>query len=234
MRGALLLFALVACGSAPPATPPQGFAATSPPPTTPAPSIAWATGTFDRTGFPAVSNEGQLVVFATSENDAGRGNANLGLESRTRADIVDQKIKVLAVAEFEKMVNDDGPTPALAQRITAANSWLIDLHRRVDLRPLPAMVVDATDAWTQHAAKLADVRLDWQNDHLTITKAGKPLLSRDTPVTWHAHDRDQCSNPAKLGNAWVDAERRIALVEVAYNGSDMCWEPSAQLHVVAW
>ncbi|MEO7095340.1 MAG: hypothetical protein ABI175_18935 [Polyangiales bacterium] len=233
MRAALLL-ALVACGSSTSAPPLQGSATTPPPPTTAAPSIRWATGTFDRAGFPAVSNDGKLVVFSTSENDAGRGNVNLTLESRTRADIGDQKIKVLTVAEYERMVNDDGPVPALAQRITAANSWLTDLHRRVDLRPLPALVVDATDAWTQHAAKLGDIALDWQNDHLSITKAGASLISRDTPVTWHAHDRDQCSNPAKLGNAWVDAERKVALVEVVYNGNDSCWEPSPQLHVVAW
>lgn len=234
MRSTLLLLTIAACGSTPPATPLQGSAAPPPAPTTPAPSIRWANATFDRTGFPAVSNEGQLVVFWTAENDAGRGNVNLTLESRTRADIGDQKIKVLTVAEFELMVNDDGPTPALAQRIAAANSWLTDLHRRVDLRPLPALVVDSSDAWTQHAAKQGDLVLDWQKDHLTITKAGKSLLSRDTPVTWHAPGRDQCENTAKLGNAWVDAERRVALVEVMYNGNDSCWEPSNQLHVVSW
>jgi len=234
MRGALLLLLLAACGSTPPATPLQGSGATTPAPTTPAPSIKWANGTFDRTGFPAVSNDGQLVVFWTSENDAGRGNPNLTLESRTRADLGDQKIKVLVVAEYELMVNDDGPNPALAQRITAANSWLTDLHRRADLRTLPALVVDAADAWTQHAAKLDDVVLDWQKDHLTITKAGKSLLSRDTPVTWHAPDRDQCSNPAKLGEAWIDVERKVALLAVRYNGNDSCWEPSDQLHVVSW
>jgi hypothetical protein len=53
-------------------------------------------------------------------------------------------------------------------------------------------------------------------------------------VTWHAPGRDQCENPAKLGHAWVDADRRVALVEVIYNGTDLCWEPSPQLHVVSW
>lgn len=233
MRHALLV-ALAACGSTAPALPLQGSAVPPPPPRTAPPSLAWAHDTFARSGLPAVSNEGQLVVFATSDIDGGRGNLNLRVESRTRADTGAQKITVLTVDETESLVADTRPTPALVLRISAANSWLADLHHRVVLHPLRALVVDTTDVWTQHAAKLDDLALDWQKDHLTITKAGKLLLSRDTPVTWRAPDRDQCSNPAKLGNAWVDAERRIALVEVIYNGTDTCWEPSAQLHVVAW
>jgi hypothetical protein len=233
MRAALLL-AVAACGSSTSTPPLQGSSAPPPAPTTPAPSIAWGNGTFERTGFPAVSNEGQLVVFWTSENDSGRGNPNLTLESRTRGDIGDQKIKVLAVDEYETLVADTGPMPALAQRIAAANTWLADLHRRLDLRPLPALVVDTTDRWTQHAATLDDLTLDWQKDRLTITKGRTTLLARDTPVTWHAPTRDQCSNAAKLGNAWVDVVRRLALVEIIYNGNDTCWEPSPQLHVVNW
>lgn len=232
MRGTLLLL-LAACGSAPPAAPLHGSAAPLPP-TTPPPTIAWGNESFYRVGFPAVSNAGQLVVFWTADSDGGRGNPNLTIESRTRADIGDQKITVLTVSEYETFVTDTGPAPALAQRIDAANTWLAELHRKVDLRPMRALVVDATDAWTQHAAAFEDVSLDWRVDHLTIKKAGATLVSRDTPVTWQAPTRDQCSNPAKLGAAWVDASRRVALIEVIYNGSDSCWEPSGQLHVVSW
>lgn len=234
MRVALLL-ALAACGSSTPATPLQGSGTPPPAPTTAPPAIAWKTGTFDRTGLPAVSNDGQLVAFWTSENDSGRGNVNLTLESRTRGDIGAQKIKVLTVDETERLVNDEQlPTPELEKRISAANTWLADLHRRVDLRPLAAMTVDSTDRWTQHAATLGDVALDWQKDRLTITKGKTTLLARDTPVTWQAPSRDQCSNSAKLGEAWVDVERRLALIAVTYNGTDACWEPSDQLHVVSW
>jgi len=232
-RSALLLL-VAACGSPPPAAPIQGSAAGAAPTGAP-PAIAWKTGAFDRTGLPAVSNDAQLVVFPTFVNDGGRGNVNLALESRTRGDIGDQKIKVLTIDETERLVTDDQqPTPELAKRISAANTWLADLHRRVDLRPLAAMQVDTTDRWTQHAATLAGATLDWQNDRLIITKGTTTLLARDTPVTWHAPDRDQCSNPAKLGEVWIDVERKIALVAVAYNGNDACWEPSDQLHVVSW
>lgn len=230
MRQALLLV-LAACSSSGPVAPLEG---SRPAPTTPSPAISWGDGRFARTGLPAVANEGLTVVFETSMNDGGRGYPNLTLESRTRGDIGEQKIKVLSVDEYEAMVPDGGPTPALRQRISAANAWLAELHRRLDLRPMRALVVDATDRWTQHAATLGDLRLDWQKDHLTITAGKTTLVSRATPVTWNAAAHDGCDNPSKLGAAWIDVERKVALVEVTYNGTDSCWEPSDQLHVVSW
>lgn len=232
MRALPLLLLVTACGPATAPAPLQGSA--RPAPTTPAPSIAWGTERFERTGLPAVSNEGQIVVFETTINDGGRGYANLTLESRTRADIGAQKIVVLSVDEFEAMVPETRPAPAFAQRISAANQWLADLHRKLDLRPMRALVVDATDRWTQHAAALDDITLDWQKDHLTIKQGAATLLSRGTPVTWNASTAGGCSNPSKLGAAWIDVARRVALVDVTYNGSDACWEPSDQLHVVSW
>ncbi len=230
---AALLLALGACGSSTTTAPPlQGSAA--PPPASPAPSISWSADRFAHTGLPAVSNEGQTVVFWTSINDGGRGYPNLTLESRTRADAADQTLKVLSVDEYEAMVPETKPAPALEQRIAAGNQWLADLHRKLDLRPMRELVVDSTDRWTQHAAKLDDVTLDWQKDHLTIRRGAATLLSRDTPASWNAPSKDSCQNASKLGAAWIDVDRRVALVDVTYNGTDSCWEPSDQLHVVSW
>lgn len=230
---AVLLLALGACGSSTTTAPPlQGSAA--PPPASPAPSIGWSTDRFAHTGLPAVANEGQIVVFWTSMNDGGRGYPNLTLESRTRGDAPDQKTKVLSVDEYEAMVPETTPSPAFTKRIAAGNQWLADLHRRLDLRPMRELVVDSTDRWTQHAAKIDDVTLDWQKDHLTIRRGAVTLVSRDTPASWNASSKDSCANASKLGAAWIDIGRRVALVDVTYNGTDACWEPSDQLHVVSW
>ena len=43
-----------------------------------------------------------------------------------------------------------------------------------------------------------------------------------------------CSNEAFLSAVSVDPDRNIAVVTIAYMGSDTCWEPAAQEHVVQW
>jgi hypothetical protein len=141
---------------------------------------------------------------------------------------------------------------------------------------MPQLTVDSTDGYTQHAASAGPVAHDWTNDTVTIKLSGKVVTTYASPLTWHAPDTGKCQNPAKLGAAWVDTERKIALVEiiqgfprttlvvrtddyvraefksavlgfvddvefylppgqkVIYNGTDMCWEPSPQHHVISW
>ena len=43
-----------------------------------------------------------------------------------------------------------------------------------------------------------------------------------------------CHNPAFLDSAYLDAGRKTALLIVQYDGTDTCWEPAAQEHVIAW
>lgn len=49
-----------------------------------------------------------------------------------------------------------------------------------------------------------------------------------------AVDDTVCFNPAKVGEVWFDAKKRIAVVTIAFSGDDRCWEPDSDVVVVAW
>ncbi len=237
MRALALLAGLAwcACGSSTPSPPLQGSAtSTTPAPTTPPPSVTWIDNGFDTPGLPAVSADGTRIIVAESDSDGGRGNPNLRIVSRDRADAVIEKITILKVDEVDSMFDARGRHPALDARMSAANTWLANLHRSSHLIVLPRLELEGSDVYTQHAAAAGGVALDWSKDVVTIRHHQQLVTTHPSPATWHAAGHDGCSNPAKLGNAWVDLDRKVALVEIAYNGTDTCWEPSAQRHVIAW
>jgi hypothetical protein len=203
-------------------------------PATPAPEVTLDDHGFRTPGLPAVSADGTRVVHGEIENDGGRGHLNLRVVARDRSDKVIESITVLRASEFENAMGPGWRNPKLDVRISAANAWLAKSHRASALITLPQLKVDSTDGYTQHAASAGPVALDWSNDTVTIKLSGKVVTTYASPMTWHAPNTDKCQNPAKLGAAWVDAERKIALVQIMYNGTDMCWEPSPQHHVIAW
>lgn len=234
MIGRLALIASLAGCGAPAPTVIEAKAPARPAPSTPAPAVRWIDNGFDLTHLPAVTADGARVVLAEIDGDGGRGNPNLRLVARDRHDAVLEKITVLRVDEVDTVFTPEGAHPTLDVRMSAANAWLATLHRDAELVELPRLEVDATDGYTQHAASAGGVTLDWHADRLTITDHGAIVHARATPATWHAARQGACENPSKLGGAWVDIARRVALVEVIYNGTDTCWEPSGQQHVISW
>ncbi|CAN5788211.1 hypothetical protein BH11MYX3_BH11MYX3_38230 [soil metagenome] len=202
--------------------------------TTPAPSVTWIDNGFDMHGLPAVTADGTRIVVAEIDSDGGRGNPNLRIVARDRSDGIDEKITILEVDEVDAMFDKDGRHPQLDARISAANTWLASLHRSSNLIGLSKLELEGSDVYTQHSARAGGVVLDWTKDVVTIRRDQQLVTSHPSPAIWHAADNGRCSNPAKLGNAWVDLDRKLALVEIAYNGTDTCWEPSAQHHVISW
>jgi hypothetical protein len=87
----------------------------------------------------------------------------------------------------------------------------------------------------------AGVTLRWMPSELVIERdRGAPVVHA-TPASWLATDRpmcrtcsEVCHNEAFLGAGYVDVERSAAIVVVAYRGTDTCWEPSSEEHVVTW
>ena len=68
-----------------------------------------------------------------------------------------------------------------------------------------------------------------------------PPARRTTPASWLATDypmcgscSDVCHNDAFLGGGYVDLARAALIVVIAYRGTDLCWEPSSQEHIVTW
>jgi hypothetical protein len=212
----------------------RALVATTVAPTTPPPSVAWIDNGFDTPGLPAVTADGTRIIAAEIESDGGRGYPNLRIVARDRSDAIVEQITILKIDEVDTMFDKDGQYPKLRARISAANTWLANLHRTQNLMPLPKLQLEGGDAYAQHTARAGAVQLDWSKDLVTIRNAAGVVATHPSPATWQAAGHDGCSNPAKLGGAWVDLDRKLALVEIAYNGTDTCWEPSSQRHVISW
>ena len=242
MRRALAVVALAACGGSSPPAAIEGHATTRALPTTPAPSITWIDHGFDATGLPAVAADGSTVVLAIHAEDDGRGAPNLTLVVKDRRDTTTAAFSVLGVDEVEAMFDEHGMRPALRARIQAANDRLTRLHAQHDLVTLPALTIDTTlEAEQRLRATGRDLSIEWKAGLLEIRDHQREVRRVTTPASWLVEDRPMCTtctelchNAAYLGGVVADATRRIAVVTISYTGTDTCWEPSSQHHVVAW
>jgi hypothetical protein len=206
------------------------------------PRIVWLEHGFVGARLPAVSADGAAVLLGIQDADGGRGNPNYRLELRDRSDGKLAAHVVLAANDADAMIDAGGKTAELDRRIAAANAWLAEQHRARRFTPLERLEVDpGEEIASAFRATGGGVTLEWRPSRLTIARGGAPLLDRATPPTWLAEDRpmggggtEVCHNPAYLGGAAVSLPHRLAVLQIAYGGTDMCWEPNAAHHVVAW
>jgi hypothetical protein len=238
----LILVVAVACGGPSSSAPLAGRAATTAP-SGPAPKVEWQEHRFAAIGLPAVSRDGSVVVLAIQEEDGARGFPNLAIVVKNRRDAVVKTIPVMTSDEAEKLVGETA-SPALQTRITGANRALGELHAAHDLVALDRLDVDDSVAPQQrHVAEAKDLTIDWVPSRLAIRRAGRPVLDVETPAGWLVKDSkmcpnggctEMCHNPAFLNGAVASTDRAIAVLTISYIGTDTCWEPSSQHHVVAW
>jgi len=127
--------------------------------------------------------------------------------------------------------------------VVAANRWLAEQHAAHKLVPLDRLEVESGDPDEPASHATGRATIDWKQSRLTIKQRGRVLLERATPASWLAADQPMypgappdeiCHNPEFLSDAWIDVERRLAVLRVSYHGTDTCWEPPAQHHVVTW
>ena len=212
------------------------------PRTTPAPTVAWADGKPTVTGLPAVAAAGEVVVVPISGGDAGRGYPNLRIEVHDRSDRTVQAIDVLTSNDFEKLAPGGDATPALQKRIADANAELARLHAVHDLAPMHALEIQpAADGGAQHLAMGDGLDVDWDTDHLHVLHH-----NTDHPVTvldgkpWLVKDHKPCptcppcENPAFLDGVYHATGINVLVVQIGYRGTDTCWEPADQMHIVTW
>lgn len=222
----LLAGILVACGGAPAPAPLSQQRDEPAAATGPAPTVGWAFNRFTVTGLPAVASDGSLAVATVRDPDGGRGYPNLSLVIRDRSDRVVNRIEVMAANEYEPFDAQDDAGPQLAARIASANRALGELHARV---PLVEMV------------PATDVIVEWSSPRLHVrTPAGRQLHVVDG-TSWLAPSGPRCQqcppcdNPAYVASTHAaPSVERLLLVTIAYEGTDSCWEPASQPHVVAW
>ena len=231
MKFGALALTLAACGHA--ATKPIATPPATPPPATPLPEVSTTQhvptvefdGRIDVVGLPAIADDGSYMVVAHQDSDGGRGNPNLTLVAIDRNDKKLKSLVVLTVEDSDKLA--DKPD-AIRARFDLANRWLAKLaseRRLIALQPMSAETLPIT----------------WVKGRLRVVIDGATVLDRASPPTWVVPDEamykgstDKCSHPARIETGYIDAKRRLAMIQVAYEGSDMCWEPSAQEHVISW
>ena len=247
MRSSVLaaLVLAAACGSR--STAPVGNRGTS----TPAGDAPAVTATtdgegdfalqFHATGLPAVTDDGKSVALAHQGEDGARGAPNLTVIEKDRADKVVRELVVQTADGGEALLDDAAPAPP-TERLAEANRYLTETHARRRLFPLTAMTLDRSrEADFGHGSTLAasgdGVDVAWDEGQLKVTAGGRVVVDLATQgwtVEPTTSDGIECSNPSFLGEAWVDAARKLVVVRIAYTGNDTCWEPDSQLHVVAW
>lgn len=244
MRVALIAgTTLCACWSSPPATP---IASTTPAPLSPAPSILWIDNQLVERRLPAIAADGTVVVIGIEKPDGARGNPNYRLELRGRDDRTQWSNDVLTVEEVDSgaFFDESGPLPPLRERIARANEELERLHAKHRLEPMKDLSLenDRDASLVDQTARGANLAIAWRADHVVITDDrgdGKTvLLDLPAPRTWLAapsrSNTHACANPAYLDESWAAPDHRLVVITVNYEGTDMCWEPDAQLHVVTW
>lgn len=245
---ALLSLALVACSSSTPAPahePALTGRAERPAPTGRAPRIGWNQGTFDTSQLPAVARSGDLAVVAVDEGDGGRGYPNLRLEVRDRADRVVDTHVVMTANEFETLVPDAAhASPALERRIAAANEHLAKLHARHDLVTTPGFDFKPDPFGASQPAHGDGLTVTFGADHQLRVKArdnrGETTIAKVDGTSWlapsgkHCPQCEPCENPAYLAGVYKAPGIDALVVRIAYQGTDLCWEPGDQLHVIAW
>jgi hypothetical protein len=224
---------IAACGGAAPAPPSTSTPAAPVAPAGPAPAAQWTGSDVATSGLPAVASDGSAVVIAHRDNDGGRGNPNLTLIEKDRSDREVSRLVVLTPSDI-----DHEGAAQIAARFVRAAAWLRERH---EARRLVAMTALARSDELPGAARGPGITLRWVPGQLVLEREGRPPVIRPTPASWLAPDRamchgctERCENEAFLAGGHVDPERAIALIVISYRGTDICWEPSSQHHVVAW
>src|SRR3954469_6675370 len=232
MRPALVAAALAAAACARPEPAPlTGRAPDAPPP-----SVAWRGHDIAITGLPAIAGDGSTIVIAQRASDGGRGNPNLTLVERDRGDRVVRRLEVITATEVDELAAAD-----IARRFDAATAWLDERHAAARLVAMDALELHPGTDEAPPTATGGGALLRWVPSELELVLGPALRVLRSTPPSWLVADRpmcpgctEVCHNDAFLGGGYLDRDRRAALVVVSYRGSDTCWEPGSEAHVVAW
>ncbi len=230
-----LAAALAACATPPPA-PIAHHLPRPDAPATPPPTVSIADGQLALVGLPAVAADGSLVVIAQEVHEPARGVPALTLIER---DPLDREIARHYVLGFD---DNDEPGAAMTARFAEANRWLAAQHAAHHLVPMRALAMTEIDGPTRHRRADGDgISIDWRPGQLAISRGGAAPFVHATPSDWLVADHpmyagatEMCSNEAFLLGASVDLDRAIAVLKIAYMGTDTCWEPVAQDRVVHW
>jgi len=227
----LIAVAMAGCGRPEPPPPLTGRAPATPPPT-----VVWRGRDIAITGLPAIASDGSSFVVAHRDSDGGRGNPNLTLTERDRSDRVVRRLEVITATEVDQLAADQ-----IARRFDAATAWLDERHAGAHLVAMAALDLHPATDDAPAIATNGTASLRWVPSELELILGPALRVLRSTPPSWLVADRplcpgctEVCHNDALLGGGYLDVERRAALVVVSYRGTDTCWEPGSEAHVITW
>ena len=192
-------------------------------------------GSFKWTGLPAIAVDGSTIVLPIDETNRPPGFPNLTLEARDRSDHTISKHVVLATS------GDDGE-PQPPGDLAGGNAWLAAQHQAHPLAPLPLLGEHHTSFDEEGPTSVSSGTLvvTWDAGHLNVRDGGAVVVDAQHP-DWLAPTHplcpdceETCANPSYLGRVHGDVARHVLLVEIGYHGTDSCWEPNPETHVVAW
>jgi len=188
-----------------------------------------------------VARAGEVVVLAYRDDDSARGFPNLRVEVRDKHDATVWTVPVMVPTEYEQLAPGGTATPELVRRIGHANAELQRLHGLHDFVAMHALELLAPADGDPHLATGDGIDVDWDADHLHVFRhnSDRAIVTREG-VPWLVPDHascescDVCHNPAFLAAVYHAPSISEVLVEIGYKGTDACWQPSDQLHVVSW
>lgn len=198
-------------------------------------------------GFPAISADGERVAVIDVDDDGARGNPNATLRIHQTSDGAVEASYVLLEAEEFSSVAEEALPELIIPRVDAARAAL----EKRSWRPMVALeVVDrrgvnggASSVFTGPLVSSEEdeprLSLTLKARTLKISLDGDEVLSRDVGA-WSApapsEDMASCEgkNPMTLLGGFWDEARRVVTLEVGYLGSDECWGPDSEFHVLKY
>jgi hypothetical protein len=183
--------------------------------------------------LPAVTRDGKLAIVVVSGGDSGRGYPNVHLEMRDRGDHLVGSIGVVDANDWERLAPDGTPGPELTAHVGAVNRELggFDL---VGTHPAEIQRSDI-EAADRAKGKVDDLELEWGPSLEIRGPRARKLIDASS---WRAAPQtaggQPCDNRAYLRGLYNALDARLAIVDVAFHGTDLCWEPADQWHVVTY
>ena len=179
-----------------------------------------------------MTKDGSAILLKIVDADGARGAPNLAIELRDRHDRgIGSRVVVIPL-------DGDLDAPTQAQRMADAERLI---GSRTFVGVTDTMASASTDLPQNHQRfGSRDTTIDYEPGHFTVRQGGKIVARRETPKAWRGSSYFDklldltCSNPDYLRNVYLATDAHLAVFDVAYRGNDSCWEPTNELHVVAW
>jgi hypothetical protein len=244
----LPVVAIAACGggAAAPAKIPAGVARAE----APVPVVRLSVDPSDKQHehLPALTLDGEQLAWVRMSSGGGPPDVHLVVRD-TDGDEITREL-VLVRAEEQEWDQDGQSTldpKVLAAREREANAWF-SARRWARLDAFTMAPDEADDApWDiARSASLGDLVVEYDEPKLVIRRGGRVVVDRQVPEWSAPRQRSDalcddptpvdpsctCSNPAFLTGVQADSARTVLVVWLDFYGTDSCWEPPSEPHLV--